>query len=145
MAHHTIDPLNPQSIEVIKSMIDQYAPHFTSDSFNICCDETFDLNRYGEEGFEVGKIYVDFVKKIIAHVQEKGKTVMMWADILLQHPETIKELSDDIIFLNWYYHENTDEMEKKIALMAQSGKSFVLQGPPGTLGILNGLSGEQSL
>ena len=129
MHHHTIDPLNPESIEVIKNMIDQYAPHFASDSFNICCDETFDLNRYDDEGLDVGQIYVDFVKKIIAHVQGKGKKVMMWADILLQHPETIKELSDDIIFLNWYYHENTDEMEKKIALMAQSGKKqFVCPG-----------------
>ena len=36
MRHHTIDPLNPESFPVVKSLIDQYAPHFTSDYFNIC-------------------------------------------------------------------------------------------------------------
>ena len=58
MAHHTIDPLNPESIMVIKSLIDQYAPNFESDYFNICCDETFDLREYEKQGEDIGKIYV---------------------------------------------------------------------------------------
>ena len=45
MAHHTIDVSNPESIELIKSLIDQYVPLFRSNKFNICCDETFDLCR----------------------------------------------------------------------------------------------------
>ena len=61
MKHHTIDPLNSESFEVIKSLIDQYAPNFESEYFNICCDETFDLKKYQEQGKDVGKIYVDFV------------------------------------------------------------------------------------
>ena len=39
MPHHTIDPSNPESIEIIKSLIDQYVPLFTSNKFNICCDD----------------------------------------------------------------------------------------------------------
>jgi len=117
MAHHTIDPLNPESIEVIKSLIDQYDPHFTTDTFNICCDETFDLTVY-EESHDVGKIYVDFVKQIIAHLQGKGKKIMMWADILLKHPETINDLPEDTIFLNWNYRAEPPEenIEKFAAL-----------------------------
>ena len=130
MRHHTIDPLNPESFEVVKSLIDQYAPHFTSDYFNICCDETFDLKRYAEEGLDEGRIYVDFVKKIIGHVQEKDKKVMMWADILLKHPETIEELPDDILFLNWYYRDDFQRMEEKIAAFAASGKKQIVC--PGT-------------
>ena len=101
MQHHTIDPTNPQSIELVKSLIDQYIEAFTSDYFNICCDETFDLKRrYGDGEKE---LYIDFVKKIIAHVKSKGKKVMMWADILLTYPETIVDLPEDTIFLNWDY------------------------------------------
>ena len=43
MFHHTIDPTNPKSFALIRSLIDQYMPLFRSDKFNICCDETFDL------------------------------------------------------------------------------------------------------
>ena len=50
MRHHTIDPRNPESIEVIKSLIDQYIPLFSSDYFNICCDETFDLKTVSDLG-----------------------------------------------------------------------------------------------
>ena len=130
MRHHTIDPLNPESFPVVKSLIDQYSPHFTSGYFNICCDETFDLKRYAEEGLDEGRIYVDFVKKIIAHVQSKGKTVMMWADILLEHPETITDLPEDILFLNWYYNANPEKIDRKIAAFAKSGKKQIVC--PGT-------------
>ena len=83
MAHHTIDPLNDESIEVIKSLIDQYVPHFESEYFNICCDETFDLKVFEEQGLDVGKVYVEFLQKIIKYPEQKGKEVMMWADVLL--------------------------------------------------------------
>lgn len=109
MNHHTIDPLNPKSFEVIKSLIDQYLPLFRSDKFNICCDETFDLKTGKHKDKDTGKLYVDFVKKIIEYLKSKGKTVMMWGDIVLQHPETIKQLPQDTWFLNWHYSPNPNE------------------------------------
>lgn len=130
MQHHTIDPLNPESFEVIRSLIDQYAPCFDSEYFNICCDETFDLKCYGEEGYDVGRLYVDFVKKIIDHVEKKGKKVMMWADIVSEHPETIEELSDDILFLNWHYGDNREEIREEVEKFSRSGKTQIVC--PGT-------------
>lgn len=103
MEHHTIDPTNEKSIEVIKSLLDQFMPLFRTDKFNICCDETFDLKNGKHKDQDTGRLYIDFVKKIIAHLESKGKKVMMWADILLKHPETIKELTGDVEFLNWNY------------------------------------------
>ena len=127
MQHHTIDPLKPESIELVKSLIDQYVPHFPSDWFNICCDETFDLKQvYGNEAS--GKIYVDFVKQIIAHVKSKGKKVMMWADILLQHPEVIDEVPEDTCFLNWHYSANPPEAD--VEKFAQLGRTQIVC--PGT-------------
>ncbi|MBQ7986839.1 MAG: family 20 glycosylhydrolase [Clostridia bacterium] len=109
MAHHTIDPKNPESIEIIKSLIDQVLPLFRSDRFNICGDETFDLKEGKYKGEDTGKLYVDFIKKIIAHLKSKGKKIMMWGDVLLQHPEVIPELPKDIQLANWYYSENPPE------------------------------------
>ena len=109
MAHHTIDPTDERSIEIIKSMIDQYLPLFRTDKFNICCDETFDLKNGKHKGQDTGKLYIDYVKKIIEHLQSKGKKVMMWADILLQHPETIQELPKGVEYLNWTYDAQPDE------------------------------------
>lgn len=105
MAHHTIDPSNPESFELIKSLIDQYMPLFTSDKFNICCDETFDLGKGRNQGKDVGELYVGFVKKILDYVRSKGKTPMMWGDIINAHSEYIDELGETI-FLSWGYDAN---------------------------------------
>ena len=109
MVHHTIDPRCPESIGIIKSLIDQYAPCFTSDFFNICCDETFDLHKIDPDG----SLYIDFVKKIIAHVESKGKQVMMWADIALKYPQQIPQLPENVVFLNWNYWQNPPEEKIK--------------------------------
>ena len=108
MAHHTIDPSNPGSIEIIKSMINQYVPLFRSKYFNICCDETFDLGKGRNAGKDSGKLYLEFTGKIIKHVQSLGKTVMMWGDIILHHPEIMNDFSKDVVMLNWSYTNNPD-------------------------------------
>lgn len=127
MRHHTIDPLNEESIEVIKSLIDQYIPSFESEFFNICCDETFDLKEYAKDGKDEGNIYTDFVKRIADYVRQHGKKVMMWADILLEHPEKMKELPEDIYYLNWEYClQPAEEKFKKIAEIG--GKQIICPG-----------------
>lgn len=109
MSHHTIDPKNPESIEIIKSLIDQILPLFRSDRFNICGDETFDLKEGKYKDEDTGKLYIDFIKKIIDYLKSKGKRIMMWGDVLLQHPEVIAELPKDIQLANWHYDENPNE------------------------------------
>lgn len=103
MFHHTINPELEESFELVKSLIDQYIEVFTSDKFNICCDETFDLGNGVKHSTDKTSLYIGFANKIIAYLKSKGKKVMMWGDIILEHPERINELPSDIVFLNWDY------------------------------------------
>ncbi|MBR6917126.1 MAG: beta-N-acetylhexosaminidase [Clostridia bacterium] len=128
MAHHTIDVSNPESIELIKSLIDQYVPLFRSGKFNICCDETFDLCKGRNTGKDEGEEYFKFVSKIIAHVKSYGKTVQMWGDIVLNHPEKMKMLPPDTVMLNWNYEKEANE--KNVKTFAASGMTQIVC--PGT-------------
>lgn len=127
MIHHTIDPLNEESIKLITSLIDQYYPLFKTEWFNICGDETFDLNK-SLQNADVGKLYTGFVKEIINHLHKNNKKIMMWADILLNHPETINELPEDICFLNWCY--DSEPSEESIIEFAKCGRKQIVC--PGT-------------
>ena len=127
MRHHTINPLKEESLQVVESLIDQYLPLFENNFFNICCDETFDLDRYLECD-DPGKVYADFVKKIISIVRSKGKDVMMWADILLKHPEVIDDIPEETVFLNWFYRIPVPE--ENIEKLAKMGKKQIVC--PGT-------------
>ena len=128
MNHHTIDPTKDESFEIIKSLIDQYVVNFSSDKFNICCDETFDLENGRHRNEDTGKLYVDFVTKIINYLESKGKTVMMWADIILNHPEYITALPEKVELLNWDYWDKPDE--NKFKTIRDSGKTQLVC--PGT-------------
>jgi hypothetical protein len=107
MAHYTIDVSQNESFDLIKSMLDEYLPLFSSRHANICCDETFDLGKGKNRDFArihgTGRLYADFVKKLIAVVVSHGKTPMLWGDIVLHHPELLEKFPRDAVFLNWAY------------------------------------------
>ncbi|MBR5134605.1 MAG: family 20 glycosylhydrolase [Clostridia bacterium] len=114
LIHHTIDPNAAESFEVITSLISQYEPLFTSKHFNICCDETFDLCKGRNAGGDAAKAYVGFVTKLVSFLRERGKTVMMWGDIVMKHPECFDELPDDICYLNWCYDANGNGLQAEV-------------------------------
>lgn len=124
LLHHTIDPQNPESLSVITSLISQYESLFTSKHFNICCDETFDLCKGRNAGGDVAKAYAGFVSKLCAFLKERGKTVMMWSDIAMKHPEVLDLLPDDIIYLNWDYDANANGLNAPF--LAERGKRQIV-------------------
>jgi hypothetical protein len=99
--------VDPRSIELLAGLYDDYLPHFTSRSFNVGCDETIDLGK-GRSAAEVaargvGGVYLDFLLKIHGLVAERGRRMQFWGDIVLEHPELIRELPGDAVALNWGY------------------------------------------
>ncbi|MDD7739119.1 MAG: glycoside hydrolase family 20 zincin-like fold domain-containing protein [Fusicatenibacter sp.] len=118
--HHTVDVTNPDSMKLVKQMIEEYLPLFTSKHFNIGADETFDLGKgrssqlANEKG--VQRLYIDYVKEICEFVVSKGKIPMFWGDIICNFPEAIQELPKETICLNWGYSpEQTDHGAKALA------------------------------
>lgn len=108
--HHTIDVYNPESIELIGSMIDQYLPLFSSKYFNICCDETLDLCAGKNAGRDKGEAFFHHVDRLIAKVKSHGKTVMMYGDEVMAKPELSKEhLPSDVVIINWCYRKSVNE------------------------------------
>ena len=125
--HHTLDPLNPESFEFIKGRIDQYIPLFRSNKFNICCDETFDLSQGKCEGMDTGKLYVDFVGKIVDYLHSKGKTVLMWEDVAVKHPEHFDNFNKDVIFMPGCYEINVAKsVAPAVDLITSHGHKYYL-------------------
>jgi hypothetical protein len=117
MAHYTLDVSQKESFAVVQKMLKEFIPLFKSKQFNICCDETFDLGKGKNlklaEKVGSGRLYVDFLKKIMNEVKKYDLTPMFWGDIVLHSPELIKELPKDIIYLNWNYNGNPPEEPSK--------------------------------
>ena len=123
MRHHTLDVSNPESMRLVKTLIDEFMPLFTTQYFNICADETFDLGKgksaalAEEKGTQ--RLYLDFVKELCEYVVSKGKTPMFWGDIICEFPGAVQELPKETICLNWGY--DTDWPEDATRKLSEAG------------------------
>lgn len=110
--NHTLNATDERSIAFVKNMLEQFIPLFTSNTFNICCDETFELGTgkskaYADE-IGTGKLYTQFLNQIVSFVKGHGKKVMFWSDVILHHPELLSEIPEDVICLTWDYLSSAD-------------------------------------
>ncbi len=113
LEHHTMDARSEEGRSLIKEMIREYLPLFSSKKFNLCADETFDLGRgrnrkiAEEEG--ISRLYIDYVKDLCGFVKELGSEPMIWGDILLGFPGLASELPEGTICMNWDYNPDVSE------------------------------------
>lgn len=128
MSHHTLDASNPDSLALVFRMIDEYLPLFSSNYFNLCGDETFDLGkgRSRAKAEEIGEkqLYLDFVRSICEYLVQKGKVPMFWGDVAAAFPEAVKELPKETICLNWGYAP--DQNDDTTKAFAKAGVSQIL-------------------
>jgi hypothetical protein len=115
-----LDPANPQSLALLAELYGELLSNFTSQKFNVDCDET-----YGIEG----RVYLDFLLKIHELVKRHRRTMQFWGDIVLKHPELVKEMPRDVVVLEWGY-EADHPFDAHGALFAASGIPFYVC--PGT-------------
>ncbi len=118
MRYHILNVSDPESFNLITGILDQYMPLFRSNKINICCDETFDLGKGKSasmtEKMSYGELYYSYVNRLIDYVHSKGKTVMIWADIVQNHPDNLDKLNIEVTCLNWYYNYGAKEESVKI-------------------------------
>lgn len=128
-----LSPAVQETLPFLAGLYDELLPHFSSAYFNVGCDETFDLGKGRSkalvEAHGVGRVYLDFLKKVAQLVHERGRTMQFWGDIITDHPELVPELPKDVIALAWGYEAN-HPFEAQGALFAQSGVPFYVC--PGT-------------
>jgi len=151
----TLAPNHSDTIKFIRELYDELLPNFSSRFFNVGCDETWDLGRGQSktlcERIGKGRVYLNFLKKIHREVTARGRQMMFWGDIILHHPELIKELATfgvppsggsgdlprrppeggtpNVIALNWGYEAN-HPFEKEAVTFAKSRVPFYVC--PGT-------------
>src|SRR5208282_3083298 len=93
----TLAPNHAGTLSFLRRLYDELLPNFSSEFFNVGCDETWDLGRgqskklCGAKG--KGRVYLDFLKQIHREVSARGKRMMFWGDIILKYPKLIRELA----------------------------------------------------
>jgi hypothetical protein len=107
MKRHSLDPTNPESFKLMQELYAELLPNFSSPYFNIGCDETVELGLGGSkpvcDKLGKGRVYLNYLEKLNEEVGKYDKQVQFWGDIILNHPELISEVPEDMIALIWGY------------------------------------------
>jgi hexosaminidase len=104
---HVLSPVQPGSIELIKSWFGEIAAEFPSPFIHIGADETFELGT-GQTKPEVdrrglGPVYADFLTQIDAALKPLHRKLLYWGDIAMNDPTAVSNLPKDMIALPWVY------------------------------------------
>lgn len=129
----TLNPLDPESLDLLSGLYDELLPHFSSNMINVGADEPIDLglgrSREACDERGLGRVYLEFMLKIHGELSRRGKVMQFYGDIVLHHPELIQELPWDVIALNWGY-EADHPFNKESRMFAEAGLQFYVC--PGT-------------
>lgn len=103
----SLSPACPETYIFLDSLFEEFLPLFSSDRFNVCCDETWDLglgqsyDLCKEKG--QGRVYLDHLLKLRELAAKYGKKIMFWGDIIRHYPELIHDIPSDVTVLDWAY------------------------------------------
>lgn len=127
-----LNPLDPRSAELVRGIAEDLIPYFSSDKFNICCDETLELGqgraKVACETEGLGRIYLDFLNKVNAVAAAHGKQILFWADIIKDFPELLPELPQNAIALEWGYYPDMPPAKNCKLLQDYGVRYFVCPG-----------------
>ena len=136
----TLDPGNPRSLALIEQLYAELLPHFSSRTFNVGCDETWDLGRGKSAAAAkkqgVGRVYLDFLLKIHALCERHGVKMQFWGDVIIQHPELIAEIPHDVTALEWGYEHDHPYAADTKAFRAAGLPYYVCPGTGGWISLI---------
>lgn len=123
-----LTPVNDDTYRLLDDFYSEVIPLLPFPMFNVCCDETWGLGTGPSKALAaqigVGGVYARHLRRIHDLLAQKyGKRMMMWGDIILQHPEHLAEIPKDTVMLTWGYSAR-DSFEHQILPFANSGYEF---------------------
>lgn len=104
----TLSPVKRGTYQLVRDLYADFLPCFPEgETFNACCDETWDLGRGKSRNKVVlgglGDVYVGHLKKVRRMARGHGRRALFWADILEKHPHHVVTLPKDAGLLHWNY------------------------------------------
>jgi len=103
------DPLSPEARALILELYDEIIEVMRPrEFFHVGGDETFSLgvgarSRPVVEKIGIGGLYLHHMLPILEHVHRRGLRPIVWADIVLSHPEIIPEIPKYAVVMDWDY------------------------------------------
>jgi hypothetical protein len=100
--------LDDEAFAFLKNCCGEIADAFDSQYFHAGLDESWDLGFGKSEAIVKrlgrGPAHAAHYRKINDLLKSRGKTMIMYGDIILKYPEILDLIPKDIVLMDWQYH-----------------------------------------
>ena len=108
----SLSPAVTETYELLKDLYAEYLPNFRSEWFNANCDEPVDLGKGKSKELAekrgLGTVFLDHVEQVRKLASSLGKKTMIWSDVVHEYPQSIADLSPELMLLDWWYEKDHD-------------------------------------
>jgi len=123
-----LSPVKEGTYQLLDEIYSEVCPLLPFEMFNVCCDETWGLGEGPSKELAkqigTGGVYVQHIRRVHDLLQTKyRKRMMMWGDIILQHPDKLDQIPKDTVMLTWGYGAR-ESFEDQILPFKDSGYEF---------------------
>jgi hypothetical protein len=97
-----------KTYEFLETMLKEVFEMFPSKYFHMGADESWDVGlgatKERAEETSLAEVHVQHYIRVHEICKKYGKEVLMYGDVILNHPEILEKLPKDIIVVDWHYH-----------------------------------------
>ncbi len=128
----TLNPTDRRSLALVRALLDELIPCFSSRRVNVNCDEPFELGQGRSAAIcrrrGVERVFVDYVGALRRIVSRHRRWMMCWADVLSNHPRALGKMPRDITLLEWGYEADHPYMHRCKAIARAGFEFYVCPG-----------------
>ena len=100
--------MKEETYQLLDDLYSEVCPLLPFEMFNVCCDETQGLGTGPSKDLAakigVAGVYVRHVRRVHDLLRDRyHKRMMMWGDIIVQHPDRLVDVPKDTVMLAWDY------------------------------------------
>ena len=105
---------DPRVKKLVADWVSQYTELFPSPYVHVGFDETWQLQQASAKGTAApATVFLQQLKEVSDLFQQRGKTILAWADIMVKIPGIVKQLPLGIIAVAWWYEPQPDPEYKR--------------------------------
>jgi hexosaminidase len=118
----SLDPSNPAAFELVAGLLKELLPNFSSERVHIGLDEVWELEpqRIGE--------FADWVLRLKKMNILQKREVLIWGDMVTEHPQILERLKDSVTFVEWGYEADHPFAARAAALSAAGARFWLAPG-----------------
>jgi len=103
-----LNTTSEEAYAFLQDLIDDIAPAFRSPYFNMAADETYDVglgaNKERLAKSDIATVHAEHYQRVLQMLKKHNKKVMLYADVILDHPEIFEKITKDFTLIDWQYH-----------------------------------------